>query len=1257
MVEEENTGKREQAVTQEKDIQTPAETDVPKTGTDSLVGKTEEEATGENTELDLSQAPIMPVTSAVAEDKAPASPSAAPKEIPTAILQRKARSVSHTQISSPIGSFEATVTTKDGVELHNGDSTNLDGQNAFLSEIKMKFSLLQDGNLKAGDKVRIPVTLTNNSYRYYDLILSSATASTIAGVGTLWFDASDPNNLAYVITLNSDFENLAPGTQKAISVTQKPSSQASLRATLSRKNIVLNINGMTFNFVPKPREFPKDELDFLISTLSQSNAANQINVGAMILDPNYLNNMLASNGTDPGNTGIPEGDVIMVNRVKPSGSKVISVNSPATIGTVTPSISEDGTYVVKNDPATSLNITNNPAANVTLPAGATDEDIIKALKAAGPNSRLAINNGDGTYTLAYNFGQFTGNKALTYHDIRPEDDVSTLSDQHQEIDRTDEVNEKVNKILAKTNVINGLIYMQTMYFSDASIVNSITGTTARYAVKDDNTTTQLSKWNINAATRPSNARAEGQTKITVRYVDTVGNEIASQAYQYGYPVGSTIASPSPDYDVKTKNITGYTLVKTAQPIASVAGTQLLDNTKVAFGAADKDVYFVYSVNKEKAQVRYIDDTTGATLETKELTGDYNTTDTYRTQPSIQNYQAQGYELVSDNYPSTGVTYNETVQKFEVHLKHKVTKTTESKDVKQTIRYVYEDGTKAADSKESKLTFTREVTTDAVTHQDTKGAWTATGGTSFAAVDSPVIPGFTPDQATVPAVDNVTADSSDSVVTVTYRAQSQKVVYTVIDDTTGTKLADKVALTSGSSNSTLPAAAQTQYDNIVASYTSKGYGLVSRDPLPATFDNDNKVDQEVIIHVKHETEDKQETKDVSLTVRYHGAGSQTPADKVQTAQWTRTVTLDKVTGSEVASTPWTADKVNYDAVPSPVIPGYTVDVATVPQEAVTQDNIVKDVNYTKEAPAQDQKVVYTVIDDTTGTKLADKVALTTGSSNSTLPAAAQTQYDNIIASYTSKGYGLVSHDPLPATFDNDNNIDQEVIIHVKHETEDKQETKDVSLTVRYHGAGSQTPADRVQTAQWTRTVTLDKVTGSEISATPWTADKANYEEVKTPLVQTFVADKAVVSGRAVTLDNQVEDVNYAPIGHVIPVDEDGKEIPGADHPIYPNDPTDPTKVLVTPVPEISGWTPDVKEVTPQDPTKDTPVVYRKPKPTPNPDQPKQPNTPDKPQKPGQPNKPILPKTGDKVASSALASLLGVGALFTAAGLVRGRKEEE
>ncbi|WP_237578219.1 mucin-binding protein, partial [Lactobacillus helveticus] len=45
---------------------------------------------------------------------------------------------------------------------------------------------------------------------------------------------------------------------------------------------------------------------------------------------------------------------------------------------------------------------------------------------------------------------------------------------------------------------------------------------------------------------------------------------------------------------------------------------------------------------QKANVTYIDDTTGKTLSTKDLTGNYGSTDPYRTNDTIAGYENAGY---------------------------------------------------------------------------------------------------------------------------------------------------------------------------------------------------------------------------------------------------------------------------------------------------------------------------------------------------------------------------------------------------------------------------------------------------------------------------------------------------------------------------------------------------------------------------------------------------------------------------------------
>ncbi len=1206
--------------------------------------------------------------------------------IPKTRAARTRRSVAES--SSHISNFSVTVTTKDGTVMNAGESKDLSGQEISLDKIQMNFKIKQDGTLKAGDKIRIPVKLENNAYAAYYANLGSGTAETIPGVGTIKFDFSKKDDLAYEITLNSEFASLSKGQEKTVNVNFSAANGAKFTAQKSKNNIVLNINGSTFTFKPKPRIFEKAQAPFAVYHNLSSDAANSMKIGTSTGDANYYNNMLSSDGKQPGNTKIPTGDIITIHRIKPeNGSKIIKIKPEPHRITSTLAISEDGKYLVKNDTSTSIPITNeNENKLITLPPKSTDADILKALKKAGKNSSVVIDNGDGTYTIATNLGKMIGNGATTYHDIWPKDDFAQHGDQYQEIDRTDETNKKISEILKKMSVIQGTAHSTRITFADSSINNKITSTSKSYSVEDDGTEKEIKSENINHVTRPSTARSEGQTKITVQYVDTAGNQIATQTYQYGYP-GGPLHAQSPNFTAKPQNIPGYTLVRTSNPISSVSGTQLTVDKSIAFTNTDQVFYYVYIVNKsnakvtyiddddnhkvletkeltgdynttdpyrttetikkytdknyelvsdnypadgvkyndklqtfevhlkhkvktetqtktvketikyiyakdgataaptytaelkftrtattdlvtnvttgawspvtgtfvavssptitgytadkpivaavegitgdsddiektvvytanqEKAQVRYIDDTTGETLETKELTGDYNTTDAYRTTETIKKYTDKNYELVSDNYPADGVTYNTTYQKFEVHLRHKTAPVEETKTVTETIKYVYENGDQAATPKVQKLDFKRTNTKDLVTGKiSQEGVWAPSTGT-FSEVVSPTVDGYTPDKSKVDAV-TITAAHSDIHVTVTYKADKQKVTYTIIDDTAHKTLKDKEVLTSGDSDTPLSDSARAKYDSIVNAYLAQGYELVSKDELPAKFDLDSSHDQNVTVHLKHGTTDIQETKKVSLTVHYHGAGDQTPADHVQTATWTRTVTTDKITGTEVSTTPWKADKANYDAVPSPMIPGYSVDVETVPSEAVTQENIVKDVYYT----IQTQKVTYTVVDETTGQTLENQVELTTGESGTALPAATKTKYDTVVAGYLAQGYEVVAKDELPAQFDTDSSVDQNVVIRLKHRVSTSTETKTVTQTINYLYEDDNTPAapEKKTTLTFTREVKTDEVT-KDVTTGAWGPSTGTFPEVVSPTVDGYTPDKAKVDAETVTAD--------------------------------------------------------------------------------------------------------------------------------------------
>ncbi|MEF7612256.1 cell wall protein, partial [Enterococcus casseliflavus] len=94
--------------------------------------------------------------------------------------------------------------------------------------------------------------------------------------------------------------------------------------------------------------------------------------------------------------------------------------------------------------------------------------------------------------------------------------------------------------------------------------------------------------------------------------------------------------------------------------------------------------------------------------------------------------------------------------------------TETKEVKQTIHYVYEDSKEAAPDKVDMVTFTRTVTTNEATGDKTFGEWQAKDDdTTFDEVSSPEIKNYHADKTSIDKVTGLTAEDKDREVTITY----------------------------------------------------------------------------------------------------------------------------------------------------------------------------------------------------------------------------------------------------------------------------------------------------------------------------------------------------------------------------------------------------------------------------------------------------------------------------------------------------------
>lgn len=292
---------------------------------------------------------------------------------------------------------------------------------------------------------------------------------------------------------------------------------------------------------------------------------------------------------------------------------------------------------------------------------------------------------------------------------------------------------------------------------------------------------------------------------------------------------------------------------------------------------------------------------------------------------------------------------------------------------------------------------------------------------------------------------------------------------------------------------------------------------------------------------------------------------------------------------------------------PTIPGYTAKVVPATPGDLSSDTKVV---YVK----NDQKASVTYRDETGGSTL-ETVALAGKSGEAVGYSTAER-----IKHYQELGYVLVTDGyPAGATFDLDSTVDQAWTVSFKRvaldfNPDDAHEPgtpiypnqpngpkwpakdaylKDVTYTVHYASKDSNAklPADSVQKAQWKRSLTLDSVTGDILTTGEWKADKTKFDLVLTPLVNGYFADKGRVAAQDVTMDSKVETVTYTKFGKIIPVDEKGNPIPGAEGVSYTNDPNDPTKAAMTLVPEIKGYKADKTGVTPSNPGEDTKVVYK------------------------------------------------------------------
>ena len=485
----------------------------------------------------------------------------------------------------------------------------------------------------------------------------------------------------------------------------------------------------------------------------------------------------------------------------------------------------------------------------------------------------------------------------------------------------------------------------------------------------------------------------------------------------------------------------------------------------------------------------------------------------------------------------------------------------TKSTKQTVAFEGAGEKTPATNVKDDYVFTgkKDLTTNAITWK--------TSSHTYGSVPVPVVPGYIADKS----------QAGQLEVTVATPNVEELVSYTpvgriILVDEAGNQIVgtDVVPYNNASDPTkvesttlpTLPAGYEIKSGQNISGFNSSNLQVL---PPDATADT------KIILVSKKESL----SQGTSQTVTFVGAGENTPTTKVQN-DFVFTGTKDMVSGVST----WDVSSHRYGSVPVPVVPGYIADKSQAGQLEVTvaTPNVEELVSYTP--------VGRIILVDEAGNQIVstDAVPYTNASDPTkvmsttlpTLPTGYEIKSGQNILDFNSSNLQVL---PPDAT------ADTKIILVSKKESL----SQGTSQTVTFVGAGEKTPATKVQN-DFVFTGTKDMVSG----VSTWDVSSHRYGSVSVPVVSGYIANVGHAGSLQVTPEapNAEELVTYKPLGKIIAVDTDGKEIQGVPTIQYQNDPENPTKAGKTSSPLISGYETDVLNITPSKPEEDTPVVYRK-----------------------------------------------------------------
>lgn len=384
-------------------------------------------------------------------------------------------------------------------------------------------------------------------------------------------------------------------------------------------------------------------------------------------------------------------------------------------------------------------------------------------------------------------------------------------------------------------------------------------------------------------------------------------------------------------------VDGYTADKSVAQLTVNANDEIAP-VDIYYTANDQEVLIKYvdvdNNNKEVAS-QSVSGVTDQTVDTKyEVPANYELV-AGQDLPKAVTFKANGNEpiIVKVKHKHQDVTDE---YKNDAHKQDKVDHT-----VTRTVIVKHPHATD--DTRTEALHFTRQVTRDMATGQDTFGEWipdTVDFFEGFAIEPKASDKGYTHDKTSVDRLEHITGDTKDTIVTVGYTANDQKAHVHYIDDTTGKKL--EVVHVTGKTDEPIKHDSKAK----VQGYLDKGYELVSDGFAKAGKPSYNAEDedQHFEVHLKHgskvvkaDPSNADSQKEVKRTIIVN-APDGTKTTKVQTVVFTRDGSKDLVTG-KISYPDW--DEIATKAFSQDDVPqylGYTSMVAGRKQTTIAAKSV-------------------------------------------------------------------------------------------------------------------------------------------------------------------------------------------------------------------------------------------------------------------------------------------------------------------------------